>query len=200
MTHDISLALFFLSLSLRFVYQICLSDSYTKLSRYPSVSLCRALCASMATNGSRQGQIYDDYSNPDFQLCFACNDDVEDLCRVINWAYRGKPSESASGESYSGWIGEQHLLSGARITQEELKKMIDDEQNYVILVAKLKTASSPKSVGCCKVSMYDKKLQIGEEEEKDIAVEFGLNAVDPDYQSRGIGTLLVDGAMVSPNY
>lgn len=154
----------------------------------------------MAINGSRQGQIYDDYSNSEFQLCFACNEDVEDLCRVINWAYRGKPSESVPGESYSGWIGEQHLLSGARITPEELKQMIADEQNDIILVAKLKTASPSKIVGCCKITMYDKKLQISEEEKKDIAIEFGLNAVDPDYQSQGIGRLMYDGAMVSSKY
>lgn len=74
--------------------------------------------------------------------------------------------------------------------------MMDDEQNYIILVAKLKTTVHPKVVGCCRVTLSDKKLQIGDDEEKDIAVEFGLNAVDPDYQSRGIGTLLYDGAIV----
>lgn len=37
----------------------------------------------MARNNSRQGQLFDDYSGPDIQLCFASNDDVEDLCRVL---------------------------------------------------------------------------------------------------------------------
>ena len=149
------------------------------------------------TSSSRQGQIFDECSNSDVQLYFAANDDIEDLCQVINWAYRGKPSVSTPEERYSGWVSEQHLLTGARITPEELKQFIDDEQHCVILVAKLKTSSGPKIVGCQKITTYDKKLQIGDDEEKDAAVEFGLHAVDPDYQSRGIGSLLYRGCMVS---
>jgi ribosomal protein S18 acetylase RimI-like enzyme len=145
---------------------------------------------------SRQGQVFDDYSNVNISLYFASYDDIEDLCNVINWAYRGKPSTSSPGESYSGWVGEQHLLIGARITSEELTNFIDDEQNTVILVAKLNTSQRPKIVGCCKINIYDKNLQMGDEEKKDTAVEFGLHAVDPDHQSRGIGTLLLNGGMV----
>ncbi|CAF4946461.1 unnamed protein product [Rotaria sp. Silwood1] len=108
---------------------------------------------------------------------------------------RGKPSVSSPGESYSGWIGEQHLLDGARITSEELRQLIDDEEQHVVLVAKLKTHSRPKIVGCWKINTYDKNLQMTDEEKQDAAVEFSLNAVDPDYQSRGIGTLLYEGAV-----
>jgi GNAT superfamily N-acetyltransferase len=148
---------------------------------------------------SRQGQIFDDYSNSDINLYFASYDEIEDLCNVINWAYRGKPSTSSSGERYSGWVSEQHLLIGERITPEELGRLIDDEQNFVILVAKLKISSGLKIVGCCKINMHNKSLQMlqmGDEEKNDVAVEFGLLAVDPDYQSQGIGTLLFNGAMV----
>ncbi|CAF2997513.1 unnamed protein product [Rotaria sp. Silwood2] len=150
----------------------------------------------MMTNAtsSRQGQIFDDCSHPDINLYFASQDDVENLCKVIDWAYRGKPSTSSPGERYSGWISEQDLLVGARITSEELQDLINDEQHSVLLVAKLKTASEPKIIGCCKISMHDKNLQIGDEEKQDVAVELGLSAVDPDYQSRGIGTLLYNGA------
>ncbi|CAF1107905.1 unnamed protein product [Rotaria magnacalcarata] len=150
----------------------------------------------MANNSSsRQGQLFDDYSNPDANLYFVSHNDIEELCKVINWAYRGKPSASSPEESYSGWIGEQHLLKGARITFEELRQLIDDEQHTVVLVAKLKIPSGPKIVGCWKISTYDKNLQMTDEEKQDVAVEFGLNAVDPDYQSRGIGTLLYNGAV-----
>jgi GNAT superfamily N-acetyltransferase len=151
----------------------------------------------MANNSSsRQGHIFDDYSNPDINLSFASYDDIENLCNVIDWAYRGKPSASLPGERYSGWVGEQHLLIGVRITTEELRKLIEDEKNNVILVAKVKTPSGSKIVGCCKISTHDKSLQIGDEEKNDISVDFGLLAVDPDYQSQGIGTLLYNGAMV----
>ncbi|CAF1115174.1 unnamed protein product [Rotaria sp. Silwood1] len=120
--------------------------------------------------------------------------------RLSNWngnieKLPSKPSASSPEESYSGWIGEQHLLKGARITSEELRQLIDDEQHTVVLVAKLKTPSGSKIVGCWKISTYDKNLQMTEEEKQDVAVEFGLNAVDPDYQSRGIGTLLYNGAV-----
>jgi hypothetical protein len=151
----------------------------------------------MANSNSRQGQLFDDYSNNDIHLYFASNDDVEELCQVVNWAYRGKPSKSSPGEVYSGWVGEQHLLTGPRITPDALKQMIDDEVNYLILVAKLQTTSGPKIIGCCKVCTYDKALQIGDDEKNDVAVEFGLNAVDPDYQSRGVGSLLYHGCVVS---
>lgn len=145
---------------------------------------------------SRQGQIFDNHSSPDVSLYFASNNDIDDLCAVINWAYRGKPSTSSSGEYYSGWVGEQHLLVGARITPEELRALIDDEQHNVILVAKIKKNPDSKIVGCFKIASHEKSLQITDEEKDDIAVEFGLNAVDPDYQSRGIGTLMFNGAMV----
>ncbi len=146
---------------------------------------------------SRQGKILDDYSNPDVNLYFVSYNDIDDLCDVINWAYRGKPSTSSPGESYSGWVSEQHLLIGPRITPEELRQLIDDEQHNAILVAKLKTHSEAKIVGGCKITVYDKSLQMTDEEKKDVAVEFGLNAVDPDHQSCGIGKLMFNGAMVN---
>ncbi|UJR18133.1 hypothetical protein I4U23_005033 [Adineta vaga] len=145
-------------------------------------------------NTCRQGQLFCDYSDADISLFFASYDDIKDLCQVINWAYRGKPSLS-SGECYSGWISEQHLLSGDRITSEELRKLIDDELNNVILVAKLKTYSELKIVGCYKINKYVQNSQINEEGENNVCVEFGLHAVDPDYQSQGIGKLLYNAAV-----
>ena len=145
---------------------------------------------------SRRGKIFDDQSNSNVGLYFASNEDIDDLYEVINWAYRGKPSTSSPGEYYSGWISEQDLLIGARITSAELKELIDDEQHQFILVAKLRTHSERKIVGCCRIIAYDKNLQVNDEEKNDMAVEFGLYAVDPDYQSRGIGTLLFNGATV----
>ncbi|CAF1292708.1 unnamed protein product [Adineta ricciae] len=147
------------------------------------------------THTSRQGHVFDDYSNSDVNLFFASYDDIEDLCKIINWAYRGKPSSSSSQEPYSGWVGEQHLLSGDRITSEQLRELIDDEPDTIILVAKLKTPSGLEIVGCCKVNRFTPNLQINAEDGEEASVEFGLHAVDPDYQSRGIGKLLYNGAM-----
>ncbi len=77
--------------------------------------------------------VFDEYSNPDINLCFASYDDIEDLCRVIDWACVSKPSASSPGEGYFGWIGEKHLVKGALFTAK-------DEEHNAILVAKLKTA------------------------------------------------------------
>lgn len=150
-----------------------------------------------SSSNSREGQIFDDSSNADISLYFASYNDIDELCNVINWAYRGKPSSSSPEQSYSGWIGEQHLLAGPRITTDELREFIKDEQHQALLVAKLKTDSGLNVVGCYKISMYEKDGQEGDDEKNDVAVEFGLHAVDPDYQSRGIGSLLYKGAIVS---
>ncbi|CAF2870924.1 unnamed protein product [Rotaria sp. Silwood2] len=136
----------------------------------------------MANNSSsRQGQIFDNCSYLYINLYFVSHDDIEDLCKIINWAYRGKPSPLSPGEYYFGWIGEQHLLIGARITFKELQQLIDDKPHSLLLVAKLKTFSGPKLVRCCKISLHEKNLQMSDEEKQDVAVEFVLKAVDPDY-------------------
>lgn len=95
---------------------------------------------------SRQGKIFDDYSNPDVSLHFVSYNDIEDLCDVINWAYRGKPSTSSPGEYYCGWTSDQQWLARERMTPEELKQLIDDEQHNIIIVAKLKTNSKAKII------------------------------------------------------
>ena len=145
---------------------------------------------------SRQGKLYDHQTNSNVNLYFASYDDIDELCKVINWAYRGKPSISNPEQLYSGWVTEQHLIKGARIVPEELKKLIDDEQSSVILVAKLKTNDEEKIVGCWKINLHEPRPNMTDEEKNDRAIEFGLNAVDPDYQSRGIGTLLYNAAIV----
>lgn len=148
-------------------------------------------------SNTRQGRIYDDQTDPNITLSFASYDDIDQLCEVINWAYRGKPSQSSPEQRYSGWISEQHLIKGARITPQGLKELIDDEKSSVILVAKLKTDHGEKIIGCGKVNSYEERANFNkEEDENDRAVEFGLYAVDPDYQSRGIGSLIFNTIIV----
>ncbi|CAF0866864.1 unnamed protein product [Didymodactylos carnosus] len=146
------------------------------------------------------------YKDERIEISFATYDDINDLCKVINWAYRGKPNSTS--ELYSGWVGEQHLLSGTRIRSCELKDYIDKmkEKNppeIVILVAKHVFNSQEQKiiVGSFKVELYDRNLQTEEEKQDGIAVEFGLSSVDPDYQGQRIGTLMWETAMrVSKQY
>ncbi|UJR17740.1 hypothetical protein I4U23_004638 [Adineta vaga] len=143
----------------------------------------------------QQGQLFDDYADLNVSLYVASNDDIEELCKVINWAYVGKPSKSELGELKFDWVNEKYLMQKARITLEELRELIEDEEHCIVLIAKLKTLTGLQIVGCTKIVPYDQSLQIGDDEKQDLAVEFGLNAVDPDYQSQGIGTLLYNGAI-----
>lgn len=143
-----------------------------------------------------QGGVYDDHTDPNVTLYFASVDDIDQLCQVINWAYRGKPSQSSPEQRYSGWIGEQHLIKGARITPQGLKELIDDQQSSIILVAKLKTDHGEKIVGCGKVNSYEERSNTNDKDKNDRAVEFGLYAVDPDYQSQGIGSLIFNAILV----
>ncbi|CAF0926838.1 unnamed protein product [Didymodactylos carnosus] len=140
------------------------------------------------------------YKDERIEISFATYDDIDDLYKVINWAYRGKPNSAS--ELYSGWVAEQHLLSGTRIRSCELKDYIDKmkEENppkIVILVAKHVSNSQEQKivVGSFKVELYDRNLQTEEEKQDGIAVEFGLNSVDPDYQGQRIGTLMWETAV-----
>ncbi|CAF1346878.1 unnamed protein product [Didymodactylos carnosus] len=139
------------------------------------------------------------------EFSFASHDCIDDICNVVNWAFRGKPSSTNQLEIYCGWICEEHLVSGKRILPHQLKKYIDRmEQNKhnpdeVIIVVKLinkDLADKKQIVGSIQISLYDSTLQPLEEKENGIAVEFGLVAVDPDYQSKGIGTLMYGVAVV----
>ncbi|CAF1318791.1 unnamed protein product [Adineta ricciae] len=143
----------------------------------------------------QSGELVDDYSNENIHLYIASDDDSEDLCKVINWAYGSKPSTTVPGEYTFSWIGTRQVVKADRITLESLRAEIEDKEHRLILVAKLRTPSGLQIVGCIKIESYDKNLQIGDDEKQDVAVEFGLYAVDPDYQSRGIGTLLYNGAL-----
>ena len=147
-------------------------------------------------SNSLQGTLFDNQSSTEAELYVASIEDIDELCQVINWAYRGKPSKTSPEESYSGWISEQHILTGARILPEELRSIIENPDEF-LLVAKVKTSEGLKIVGCCKISPCGDSLRRTEEEKTDFAMELGLHAVDPDYQSRRIGSLLLDGVIVS---
>ena len=89
---------------------------------------------------ARLEQIFDDYSNPNIHLYFASYDNSEDLCKVINWPYIGKPSASSPGERYFGWIAEHDVVEGDRITAEELRRLIEDEEHNAIVVLHIRNS------------------------------------------------------------
>ncbi|KNC55768.1 GNAT family Acetyltransferase [Thecamonas trahens ATCC 50062] len=119
--------------------------------------------------------------------------DTPILLRVIEWAYRG-------GAPVSGWTGEEHLVSGPRITQDELEADISAalaaDAHHVILVAEDSSLDNETCadrfgssvVGCVKVEKLDR---VPEPDDVVAEAEVGLFAVDPTLQGRGAGGILL---------
>jgi len=55
----------------------------------------------------------------------ATADDVSSLNQLINSAYRGESSKK-------GWTTEANILEGKRTTEDELKEIIQDQQNTIL--------------------------------------------------------------------
>lgn len=104
-----------------------------------------------------------------FEIVSAQPEMADQLTDVVNWAYRGK-----SGEQ--GWTGEMEFIDGIRIALEDMRKTLADS---VVLVA----VHGDRIAGCVKIEQLDS----GE-------AEVGMFAVDPDFQSCGVGRALLDAA------
>lgn len=106
-----------------------------------------------------------------FDIVSAQVEMTDQLTDVVNWAYRGK-----SGQQ--GWTGEMDFIDGIRISAEDMRKTLLGG-DAAVLVAKHKE----RLAGCIKVEQLDS----GE-------AEVGMFAVDPDFQSCGVGSALLDAA------
>lgn len=92
-------------------------------------------------------------------------EDVPELSRIIEAAYRGT----------GGWTSEVHLVSGNRISQQEIHDLIADPE--VSLLAA--TDDDGTLLGCCYSAAHGADA------------EFGLFAVDPAVQATGCGKALL---------
>jgi len=77
-----------------------------------------------------------------------------------------------------GWTGEMQFIDGVRISAEDMRKTLQGN-DAVVLVAQHKE----RLAGCIKVEQLDN----GD-------AEVGMFAVDPDLQSCGLGSALLDAA------
>ncbi len=98
--------------------------------------------------------------------------DIEPVERLVQYAFRG-------GKAAKSWTGEEHLVSGPRITIDALKEMLI-APDQVILLAELVDGAEQKLVGCIHLQ------KVGEH------VHIGMLAVDPDVQSVGAGKFLMN--------
>lgn len=111
-------------------------------------------------------------ANPPILFRDATSDDLEALVDLVESAYRGERSRS-------GWTSEADLIGGQRIDSAMMAAALRDRAAQ-ILVAEL----DDRLVGCCEVRRTD---------EHDVA-SFGMFAVDPTRQGRGLGHRILDAA------
>ncbi|KAF2068459.1 hypothetical protein CYY_010215 [Polysphondylium violaceum] len=113
--------------------------------------------------------------------------DFQHLIKVVNWAYRGK-------EGHEQWASEENLIFGDRVTYDMLLKDIEKDKNLcTVIVVEEYIDQEENGEGC---DQQDKILQpIGcVKIERDTIHDkpiIGMLSVDPSYQSKGIGAILM---------
>jgi|GEM_PF-159877 len=105
----------------------------------------------------------------------ATETDVVPLERIIQYAYRG-------GKATGSWTNEYSLVKGPRITIEQLQEILA-KNDQALLVAELSENNETVLAGCIRVDMKE-----------DNQAYFGMLAIDPDLQSRGVGRALFAAA------
>lgn len=101
--------------------------------------------------------------------------DVIALEKIIQFAYRG-------GKATGSWTNEYSLVKGPRITCEQLEQVLTNDKQG-LLVAELIEDGKNILAGCIRVD----KLASGQ-------AYFGMLAIDPDLQSKGVGKALFAAA------
>lgn len=103
-------------------------------------------------------------------ITIATQEDVSDLEKLINSAYRGETSKQ-------GWTTEANLLTGKRITIEELAETIKNKENTILKFKKNETI-----IGCVLLVNKGEKLYLG------------MLTVSPELQNSGIGKKILQAA------
>lgn len=115
------------------------------------------------------------------QIRQATVDDAETLHRVIHASYRTEKS----------WTTEHHLVAGERISKDSLAQLIKDGVDQVF-VAESITEDGREISGCICAELARRHEEMALPDDHAM---LGLFAVDPPYQSRGIGNSLLSRAL-----
>lgn len=99
-------------------------------------------------------------------------EDVSNLNKLINSAYRGESSKK-------GWTTEANILEGLRTTEQELTETIQNPKNAI-----LKFKKNNQIIGC--VLLIEKEQQL----------YLGMLTVSPELQNSGIGKKLLQHAEI----
>lgn len=113
--------------------------------------------------------------NSEVTTRLAIESDIVTLEQIIQYAYRG-------GKATGSWTNEYGLVKGPRITIEQLHDILAKE-NCALLVAELEDNGATTLAGCIRV-----------DRSKDGQADFGMLAIDPDLQSKGVGKKLFAAA------
>jgi ribosomal protein S18 acetylase RimI-like enzyme len=93
-------------------------------------------------------------------LELANSEQSQEIANLVNQAYRGE----------IGWTKEGHLVSGDRVSSKQIEDIILNKNSYLLI-----TRDDVNIISCICI------------EEKDNNAYFGLFAVKPNIQSKGIG-------------
>lgn len=102
-------------------------------------------------------------------------EDAEEICQLVNSAYRGESSRF-------GWTTEADYLDGGRISPETTGNMIRPEEGKAILILRERPNESP-ILGCVYLERFI--------EDDEIACYLGMLTVNPKMQDKGLGRLLL---------
>jgi ribosomal protein S18 acetylase RimI-like enzyme len=107
----------------------------------------------------------------DHTISAAIIEDIPQLLRLINSAYRGE-------EAKKGWTHEADLIEGSLRTDEDSLVQLIQKTNAVIL----KCSQNKKIIGCVFLEKNDDQLYLG------------MLSVSPEIQAHGIGKKLLKAA------
>ena len=108
-----------------------------------------------------------------YDFCIAELSDCDGVAALVNSVYRGEASMQS-------WTTEAHLVSGARITREQVAELIGDRQQVIWLAKR-----NNRIVGCVNLKRLNGKGYLG------------MLSVDLSEQKSGLGSQLVK---LSENY
>jgi histone acetyltransferase (RNA polymerase elongator complex component) len=112
----------------------------------------------------------------DLQFPLGVPEQAGEITTLVNSVYRGEHAKK-------GWTTEADILEGIRISEQRVGEMINSENNAIILAV-----HKTKTIGCVHL------------EKKGIECWLGMLSVDVDYQTYGLGKILIEKSEAFARY
>ncbi|KAF9127345.1 hypothetical protein BGW39_005935 [Mortierella sp. 14UC] len=147
----------------------------------------------MTTSNQSQPSVVIRLAQPEDDILYG-----DEIHRIVNTAYR----------SDAGWTHESHLIAKERITRPDVKLVLADKINPVLLAFSTST-TPPKIIGTIQLDPAEHYSDFGHYSAPGFSFDYstvdaiprteqillGLISVDPTQQSRGIGRQLVEAGL-----